>query len=53
LATIFTAARHTGTELDGVNDVAIVQVVARFVVNMVEVHLLPAADPSSRSNPPR
>jgi hypothetical protein len=32
LATIFAATTHTGTKHDGVNNVAIVQVVARFVV---------------------
>jgi hypothetical protein len=40
LATIFTAARHTGIKHDRVNYVAIVQIVARYVVNMVDVDLL-------------
>jgi hypothetical protein len=40
LATVFTAAKHTGTEHNRVNNVASVQVVARFVVNAVDVDLL-------------
>jgi hypothetical protein len=40
LATIFTAARHIGIKHDRVNYVAIVQIVARYVVNMVDVDLL-------------
>jgi hypothetical protein len=40
LATIFTAASDTGIEHDRVNNVAIVQILARYVVNMVDVDLL-------------
>jgi hypothetical protein len=38
MATIFAAARQTDTVRDGVNNVAIVQVAARFVVTVVDVH---------------
>jgi hypothetical protein len=58
LATIFTAARHTGTNHNAVNNVAIVHVVARFVVNVVYSHLCnrpvepkPSSEPSSEVAP--
>jgi hypothetical protein len=39
-ANIVTVTRHTGIEHDEVNKVAILQVVAPFVVNVIDVYLL-------------
>jgi hypothetical protein len=45
LAAIFITAIHTGTKHYGVNSVAILQVVARFVVNVVDANLLQLLSP--------
>jgi hypothetical protein len=40
LAAIITTAKHTNTEHDWVNKVAIVLLVAHVMINVVDVHLL-------------
>jgi hypothetical protein len=51
LAAIFITAIHTGTEHYGVNNVAILQVVARFVVNVVDANLLQPTRPVEPKSP--